>query len=666
MNCFDLLFARLRTVRARACLLITGLALSGLAAAATEPNEKAQTVVHMLDYVSVDYPEFVKDGKVLNPSEYEEQREFASRAIELLQQLPAKDGQAALISKAGLLLARIDTKSPGLEVSRLAGEVRGEVIRVYQLTVAPRQTPDLRKAAALFQANCASCHGAQGRGDGPAAKGMEPEPSNFHEEARMNVRSIYGLYNTITLGVGGTPMRAFMEFSEADRWALAFFAAGMRAQPDVVSRGEALWSQGVGKAELGNYRALVTLAPGEVAQAGGADLGSVRAYLTARPEAIQSAGPAPLKLTRAKLVQSLAAYRAGDVEGARQSAITAYLEGFELIEASLDNVDAPLRLETEREMMALRTTIAQGKPADLVAQQVERIDALLDRAQEKLGAEGLSPAGAFVSSLLILLREGLEAILVLAAIIAFVVKTGRRDALHYIYVGWVTAVALGAATWVAATYLLEVTGANREMTEGVSALLTAAMLLYVGYWLHGKSYAQAWQAFIRDQVTAALGKRTLWAMAGISFLAVYRELFEIILFYQSLWAQVGAAGHNAVLGGMLAAAVLLAAIGGTILKYSVRLPIGPFFAVTSGLLVVMAVVFVGHGVAALQEAGAAESTEVNFIAMPFLGVRPTLEGLLAQAITLLTIAFGVLVRRRKARSLSAATAKSTSGRADLA
>ena len=91
----------------------------------------------------------------------------------------------------------------------------------------------------------------------------------------------------------------------------------------------------------------------------------------------------------------------------------------------------------------------------------------------------------------------------------------------YIHVGWIAAVVLGAATWLVAHYLLEISGANRELTEGFSALLAAAMLLYVGYWLHSKSYAQAWQAFIRDQVTAALGKRTLWAMAGISFLAVY-------------------------------------------------------------------------------------------------------------------------------------------------
>lgn len=629
--------------------VIAALALCGLAgaAAAAPAGDKAQTVVHMLDYVGVDYPEFVKDGQVLNQSEYQEQREFATQAIALLEQLPAVADKPALIGKARQLLARIDARAAGAEVSSLASSVRTDVIRLYQLTVAPRQAPDLRNAAALFQAQCASCHGTQGRGDGALARGMEPQPSNFHDEERMNVRSLYGLYNTITLGVGGTPMRGFSELPEADRWALAFFAGAMRAKPEAVSRGESLWNQGKGKAELGNFRSLVTLAPGEVADQGGAGLADVRAYLTATPEAIESANPSPLDVTRAKLAEALAAYRQGDRDAARQSAITAYLEGFELIEASLDNVDAPLRTGIEREMMALRSTIAGGRPVDEVAGHIDHINAMLDRAEASLGSDGLSPAAAFASSLLILLREGIEAILVLAAIVAFVVKTGRRDALPYIHVGWIGALVLGAATWFAANHLLEISGADRELTEGISALLAAAMLLYVGYWLHSKSYAQAWQSFIRDQVTTALARRTLWAMAGISFLAVYRELFEVILFYQALWAQAGPGSHGAVLGGAAVASVLLAVVGWAILKYSVRLPIGPFFVATSGLLVLMAVVFVGHGVAALQEAGAIESTRVGFVDLPLLGLHGTAQGLAAQALALAVIVAGVLVGRRK-------------------
>ena len=164
----------------------------------------------------------------------------------------------------------------------------------------------------------------------------------------------------------------------------------------------------------------------------------------------------------------------------------------------------------------------------------------------------------------------------------------------------------------------------------MTALLAAAMLIYVGFWLHSKAYAHAWSRFIKEQVGAALEKKTLWAMAGVSFLAVYRELFEIVLFYQALWAQAGADGRHALLGGIAAAAVLLAAIGWAIFKYSVRLPIGPFFAVMSVLLALMAVVFAGNGAAALQEAGVLGADPVEFVSVPALGVHPTLQTLTAR------------------------------------
>lgn len=647
----------------RAVMLLCGafLALGNPAAAHAEgagggvpggsADSKAQTIVHMLDYVSVDYPEFVRDGTVLNPSEYAEQREFASQAVGMIEQLPAAPDKPALLDGARQLLARIDAKAAGDEVSRRASRVRAEVIRAYRLSVAPAQAPDLRRGAALFEQDCAACHGALGHGDGPLARAMEPVPRNFHDDARMRLRSLYGLYDTIELGVAGTPMRAFSELSEADRWALAFYVGGLRASAQSVARGESLWHQGRGNAEFASLRALATATAAEVSARGGAEHGAeldaVRAYLTAHPDALQAAAPPPLALTRTRLGDALDAYRQGDRERAGQLAISAYLEGFELVEASLDNVDAPLRAATEREMMALRAAIAAGKPADSVGEQVSGIDALLDRADDELSGADLSPGAAFASAVLILLREGLEAILVLAAIVAFVVKTKRRDALPYIHAGWIGALVLGAATWIAARYLLTISGANRELTEGATALVAAAMLLYVGYWLHSKSNAQAWQSFIRHQVTAALGKRTLWAMAGISFLAVYRELFEIILFYETLWQQVGPGGHDAVLGGIAVAAALLAVLGGAILKFSVRLPIGPFFSAASALLAIMAVVFVGNGVAALQEAGVVDSTAVSFVSLPLIGVHPTLQGLLMQGLALALVLAGAMAGRRQ-------------------
>lgn len=623
------------------------LNLHGIAIAAPADDEKAQTIVHMLDYLGVDYPQTVQDGHVINPEEYTEQCEFAAQVITLLGELPATPEHATLLQQARELLMRIETKASGIEISALADQLHIGVIQAWGLNVAPRQPPNLAQAGALFSQHCAACHGMQGRGNGPLANGMQPPPRDFHDDVRMRQRSLYGLYNTITLGVHGTPMRAFRELSESDRWALAFFTACLRTNPETLVKGEELWRQGEGKAAFHSLHALVTKAPAQQAS-GGSALDHMRAYLTQHPQALQVAAHGPLAFSHAKIEETAQAYENGRREDARRLAIAAYLEGFELIESALNRVDPSLRTETEREMMQLRSAIVEGSPTEAVTAQATKVGLLLDRADALLSSGNLSSSTVFVSSVLILLREGLESILILSAIVAFVMKTGRRDALPYIYLGLIGAVGLGAVTWGVARYALSISGANRELTEGITALLAAVMLLYVGWWLHSRSNAQAWNRFVREQLSTALAKHTLWAMAGISFFVVYRELFEVILFYETLWSQAGSVGQSAVLWGIAAATCLLVLIGSLILRYSVRLPIGPFFAVASILLAVMAVIFVGNGIAALQAADVLEVTMVHFISLPTLGIHPTVQSLVPQALILALIAGGIWSNRTKA------------------
>ncbi|MGH8727719.1 MAG: cytochrome c/FTR1 family iron permease [Burkholderiales bacterium] len=622
------------------------LFLAPALAAAQSVETRAQTIVHLLDYVSVDYPEFVKDGKVLDEAEYLEQSEFAAQVIESLQSLPDVPAKQELLAKAQTLKAKIAKKVAGTEVSNLANELRWNVIRAYDIAVVPKTAPDLSQAVAIYAANCAGCHGDKGRGDGALAPGLDPSPSNFHDEARMASRSVYGLYNTISLGVAGTAMRGFNELSENNRWALAFYVANI-GPPSQASEGKRAWETNEGRNAFRDLSNVVTLSANEVAERYGKDAALAQDYLISEPQALAATKPSPIAFSRVKLSEALAAYQSGNAEATQQLAITAYLEGFELVEASLDNVDSGLRVEIEQEMMRLRHSITSGAPPGEVESRIKKLDERLSRAEEQLGAGSLPPATAFLSSLIIFLREGVEAILVLAAIIAFVVKTGRRDALPYVHAGWIAALIAGGLTWFAATHLINISGANRELTEGITALIAAAMLIYVGYWLHGKSYAHAWSRFIREQVGAALSKGTLAAMALVSFLAVYREIFEIVLFYQALWVQAAASGRGGVLAGIGVAAILLAAIGFAIFKYSVRLPIGPFFAVTSLLIALLAVVFAGNGIAALQEAGVIDVNPVAFVSLPLLGVYPTAQTLAAQFLALALVVLTFWLARRE-------------------
>ncbi|HEY0338309.1 MAG TPA: FTR1 family protein, partial [Burkholderiales bacterium] len=274
-----------------------------------------------------------------------------------------------------------------------------------------------------------------------------------------------------------------------------------------------------------------------------------------------------------------------------------------------------------------------------------QLDAALERAGEKLNGTALSPMSAAVSAFIILMREGLEAILVLAAIIAFLVKAERRDALRYIHAGWIAALALGVLTWFIASYAVAISGAGREMTEGVTALVSTLILLYVGWWLHDKSHAHAWRAFIEQRLAGALSRGTIGALASLSFLAVYREVFEMVLFYEALWVQAGEAGHSFAIGGIIAAAAVLALIAWLIFRYGVRLPIGLFFAVSSAFLAVLAIIFVGQGVGALQEAGAIDATIIAAPRIPVLGIFPTVQSLCAQGLVL-TLVLGVLAWSR--------------------
>ncbi len=602
-----------------------------------QADNTAQTIVHMLDYVSVDYPEFVQDGKVLDEAEYKEQLEFATQSAVLLAKLPAVPEQTALLAQTEQLKMRIVAKAPGPEITALASALRWKMIEAYGLAVAPRTAPDLKRGGSLYAAHCAACHGTQGRGNGIAGKGLEPAPSNFHDAGRMAQRSVYGLYSTITLGVAGTGMTPFGHLGEDERWALALYVATMGQIPERVAKGGALWQDGTGEKEIGTLRAVATLTDNDVHVKHGADVAAAFAWLKANPQALAKIKEEPIAYSRRLLGESLAAYRAGKRDDAQQLALTSYLEGFELVEASLDTLDRNLRQEVETHMIAYRDLLRRGAPEAAVAQQAERIDSLLAASADKIGNTGLSPTTAAISAFFILIREGLEALLVVAAIIAFLLKSGRREALPWIHAGWIGALALGSATWLAASTLIEISGATRELTEAVTALLAAAILLYVGFWLHGKSYAHAWQTFIDRHLSAALRGGTLWALAGVSFLAVYREAFETVLFYQALWHQTGTGGHSSVIVGFLCGIAVLAILAWAILRYGLRLPIGRFFAACSVLMAGLAVVFTGHGIKALQEAGLVAAIPWGDFNLPALGVYATAESMLAQLSVLLVV-----------------------------
>jgi len=270
---------------------------------------------------------------------------------------------------------------------------------------------------------------------------------------------------------------------------------------------------------------------------------------------------------------------------------------------------------------------------------------LLDLADQELEVTHESPTTAFLGAFTILVREGLEALLVVVAMIAFLRKAHRDDAVRYVHVGWTLALAAGAATWVVATYLIAISGAGREVTEGLSSLFAAVVLLAVGIWMHQKSVGGRWQAYLRAKLSAALDRRSMIFLFALSFIAVYREVFETILFYAALWTE----GQKTAIGvGLFAGTMTLVALAWILLRTSRWLPVGTFFAASSLLIAVLALVLTGKGMQALQEAGWLATTPLAFPRVDWLGVFPSLQSLSAQALILLIVVVAFFMNRRDA------------------
>jgi len=330
---------------------------------------------------------------------------------------------------------------------------------------------------------------------------------------------------------------------------------------------------------------------------------------------------------------------------AQQHAIRAYLEGFELVEAPLQNLDSGLMRKAEQSLMAYRHALQQGAPMNDVKDRYDDAMALLDESRELLSGGNLSPTVAFTGSFVILLREGLEAILVLAAIMAFLTRSGQRHALKYVHTGWIVALVAGFATWLVATYVISISGAAREVTEGVAALSAAVILLFVGFWMHRNADARRWTQYLEEKTQLAVNTGALWTLGLVSFLAVYREIFETILFYQALWVQVGDESRYPVFYGAGVAGALLVLVAWVFARYSVRLPLRQFFLGSAILVVVLAFIFTGKGIIALQEAGKLPSDPVSFPTIDLLGIYPNAQSLSLQALIILLVMAAIVYER---------------------
>jgi high-affinity iron transporter len=626
----------------RVRVVFLALLLIALPASTLWAADEARRIVSLIDYIGGDYRNAVQGGKIVNPDEYQEMSEFAARSLDLFRQLQSAEGDKAGIQKElNALAAHIKNKTGEDAVPELAQQIKDRLIKTYNIVTYPKALPSYPSARTIYLENCAQCHGEAGRGDGPGRESMNPKtpaPANFTDAEFMAGLSPFKVYNTTTFGIDNTAMSSFAALPDDQRWQLAFYVMALRFSADAASAGEA-WLKGkTPPADFTSIATLATSSDDELAEKikqslPGSPMNEVLAYL--RRGLLEKTSTDPLLIARTLLCEAATIYSQGDKQKAYQKAIEAYLDGFEMAEPALFAKDASLGRSLESQFTQFRNSIRQGVSNEEIQKQRLAIETRLDQAAYMLG-ETSDFAGyyAFLNSALIILREGLEAALILAAIMAMLRVMGAAHAVRYIHFGWILALGAGVVTWLAAQTVLTFSGQHRESMEGFISIFAAAALFYVGYWLHTRSEARRWQSFIQDRVQNVLSSKRILGLIGVSFFAVYREAFEVVLFYQALWLQ-NAEGHQAIIGGFLAGVVALLVATFAIFKLGVRIPLKYFFGITGTLLYIMAFIFAGTGINQLQAAGWVPATPLEFPpALPLLGIYPTLETLAVQALLL--------------------------------
>ncbi|HMJ19199.1 MAG TPA: cytochrome c/FTR1 family iron permease, partial [Gemmatimonadaceae bacterium] len=574
-----------------------GVSVLSFVATATLPAQEnqAKRLSSIVGVAVEEYAKAVDDhGKLVSKDEFDETYGFLSDASQVAARLSGYDAARTRAILDSLITA-VAARKPPSTVRELHRHFATSLGTAGALDL-PKAPLDTAEGHQLYARNCSSCHGMTGAGDGAAARALSPPPSAIGVKTLTPQLTPTLAYNVISVGVRGTPMPAFASsLTPQQRWNVINYIYSLRGE----------------KLALPVARQDATAIPGD----------------TASP------------VIMALLDSALDFARNGKVAEAGDRAFDAYI--------AFEPLETPARAKKPGLVATMERHFADFKGA------VKRNDLIGARNSRDAIAEGLPSVidltqqpstswEAFFQSFLIILREGFEAILVLGAVVAFLIKTGHRERLRSIWVGLTLGVFASLATAVVLKTLFAAMPASRSLVEAITMLIAVVVLFSVSYWLISKVEAAKWQKFIREKVTSALEHGGGKALMLVAFLAVYREGAETALFYQALFNGGPNVGLPLALG-LIAGLAALAIIFTLFYRYGVRIPMRPFFAVTSFLLYYMAFVFMGKGIRELQEANVMPITVIPGAPhIDAMGIYPSVETMIAQGILVLLLIFATV------------------------
>lgn len=358
---------------------------------------------------------------------------------------------------------------------------------------------------------------------------------------------------------------------------------------------------------------------------------------------------------KARLDEASKLYANADAKKAMSTVQNAYFDIFEAsgLEVKIGAIDNTLKTDIEGSFSKIVALMKSGSEKETLSQEIETLNTLVSKGIEKLSGE-TTPWAQFFYALIIILREGLEALIVVTAVIAYLIKSGNQTRLSIVYSALWSAIALSFATAYAMNLIFENPGEKREMLEGVTMLVTVGLLYYVGFWLLCNAHAKKWSRYINEKVTESLSSGSLKTLWFTVFLAVYREGAETVLFYQALIFDAKTPlGYTVLTAGFLLGVLALIVIFFLLKAGAVRIPIKPFFTITSVVIFYMSIAFTGKGIMELVEGKIVHPTIIEGIpTLTWLGFYPYWESLIPQALLLLGLIVGIVYVKKEAQKAS--------------
>ena len=368
---------------------------------------------------------------------------------------------------------------------------------------------------------------------------------------------------------------------------------------------------------------------------------------------------------RMQLDETLRLYKEGNYDDSLLASRSAYLDSYESVEIPLRPIDPDFTLEMEIKFAELRNLIQAHAPYGQVESKVVEIRKGLDESERLVSGTGiLAPTIAFSTSFSIIFREGLESALIIGAILTYLEASRNNRFKKHVYYGIVIAIGATAVTWFIAEFIIDISGANRELIEAIAGVSAVVVLFWVSFWVLNKIETKRWIEFVKAKVWKATATGSIMVFVMLSFFTVYREGFETVLFYQAMLSFAKYMEWYVVAGLVIGLAIIVATAV-VVRKLGRRLPLKVLFALTMGIGAYMSIAFMGNAVREFQELGYIPTTpligiiprfDINLASMT--GIHPTVESIVAQITLLAVYAVGslyiLIIQPRRQRLIESA------------